>query len=450
MTLRLASFGIRGFVGDSLSPKVVMDFASAFGTFLGGRRILLGRDTRYSSPMIHACVVSSLLSTGCEVLDLGVCPTPMLQYSVKAYEASGAVSITGGHNGMGWNALILIGNDGAFLEPLGGENVLDCFHAGDFLKQPWDKMGRVASVDTFVEPYFQALEEKLNAEAIRRAQFKVLMDPVGGAGCGYLDSFAQRFGCSLVPLNAQPSGYLAREAEPRPRSSSQMASIIKHLHGHAGFVFSSDMGRLSLVTEEGEPASEEYTFAVIANHVLDKKAGAVITNCCTTRTVDDIAALHKVPVVKTRVGQAYVISALMDEQGIIGGEGNGSVALPSFSRAFDGFLMMGLVLEAMAEKKNRLSDLLKALPRYHIVKRKLTCESSRAYRALEILPERFDPGEEGRVDWTDGFRVDWADGWIHARASRTEQIVRVISESENRVTAEQRAGDIVRIIEQEI
>jgi phosphomannomutase len=450
MTLRLASFGIRGFVGESLTPKVIMDFASAFGTFLDGRRVLLGRDTRYSSPMIHACVVSSLLSAGCEVLDLGVVPTPMLQFSVKEHGAAGAVSITGGHNGMGWNALILIGADGAFLEPLGGENVLDCFHAGDFLKQPWDKMGQIKTVEHVADSYFQALEKQLNTEAIRRARFKVLMDPVGGAGCGYLEAFAGRFGCSLVPLNAQPSGYLAREAEPRPRSSSQMASIIKHLKGDAGFVFSSDMGRVSLVTEQGEPASEEYTFAVIANHILDKKAGTVVTNCCTTRTIDDIAALKKVPVVKTRVGQAYVISSLMDEQGVIGGEGNGSVGLPEFSRAFDGMLMMGLVLEAMAEKKSRLSDLLKALPRYHIVKRKLSCESSRAYRALEILQNSYKPGEEGRIDLTDGFRVDWADGWIHARASRTEQIVRVISEAASRATAEQRANDIVRIIEQEI
>ncbi|MFH0880280.1 MAG: hypothetical protein V2A34_11255 [Lentisphaerota bacterium] len=450
MTLRIASFGIRGFVGKSLTPKVVMDFSSAFGTFLEGKKVLIGRDTRYSSPMIHAAVVSSLLNSGCEIVDFGVCPTPVLQYSIQPFGAAGGVSITGGHNGMGWNALILIGADGAYLEPLGGETVMDIFHGGDFIKQSWDKMGKIQAADNFYEPYLQALESNVNAEAIRRANFRVLIDPVGGAGCGYIDTFARRLGCAMVPINAQPSGYLAREAEPRPRSATQMASIIKHVKGHAGFVLNSDVGRVSLVTEEGEPASEEYTFAVIASHILSKRLGTVVTNSCTTRTIDDIAALRKVPVVKTRVGQAYVVSTLMDEQGVIGGEGSGSVALPSFSRAFDGFLVMGLVLEAMAEQKCKLSDLLKALPRYHIAKRKLPCGSSRGYRALEVLMERMQSFKDGKMDMTDGLRFDWKDGWVHARASQTEQIIRVISEASSRAKADQRADEIVRIIEQEI
>ena len=451
MGLRISSFGVRGYVGEALTPKVIMDFASAFGTFAEGGRILLGRDTRYSSPMIHAAVVSSLLSTGCEILDFGICPTPILQYSVLPRKAAGAVSISGGHNGMGWNALTLIGADGAFLEPMGGENVLDSFHAGDFLKQDWQHMGSIREVTDFVEPYFEALEGHLNVQAIRKANFIVLIDPVGGAGCDYLEPFARRLGFRLVPINAQPSGYLAREAEPRPRSALQMASIIRQLKGDIGFVLSSDMGRLSMVTEIGEPASEEHSFAVIANHVLGKKGGTLVTNCCTTRTIDDIAALKKGRVVKTPVGQAYVVSALMDEQGVLGGEGSGSVALPEFSRAFDGFLMMGLILEAMAESGNRVSDLLKALPRYHIVKRKILCGSRKAYHALEyVMSHLQELSGGGIVDRTDGLRIDWKDGWIHIRPSRTEQIVRVISEATKRAKAEQRADDLVRMIEQEM
>ncbi|MCO5061221.1 MAG: hypothetical protein M9963_04350 [Kiritimatiellae bacterium] len=133
MTLRLASFGVRGFVGDSLTPRVAMDYASAFGTFVDGGRVLLGRDTRYSSPMLHSAVVASLLSCGCEVVDFGICPTPVLQFSVRPYGAAGAISITGGHNQMGWNALTLLGSDGSFLDPDVGEALLGTFHATDFL-----------------------------------------------------------------------------------------------------------------------------------------------------------------------------------------------------------------------------------------------------------------------------------------------------------------------------
>jgi len=449
-TLRIASFGIRGYVGDSLTPGVVMDFASAFATFVDGGRVLLARDTRYSSSMIHSAVVSSLLSAGCEVLDLGVCPTPVLQFCVKSYEAEGAVSITGGHNAMGWNSLTLIGSEGAVLEPIGGENVLNCFHALDFLRQDWRGVGEVRDQHDFMEPYFLALEEHVNAAAIRDAGFTALIDPVGGAGCAYLEPFAARFGFKLAPINAQPSGYLAREAEPRPRSATQMASIIKHLGGDVGFVLSSDMGRMSVVSEDGEPAGEEHTFAVIADHVLGKQAGPIVTNCCTSRMIDDIASRQNAPLVKTSVGQAYVVSALADEQGVLGGEGSGSVVLPGFSRAFDGFLMMALVLEAMAEGKSSISELLSVLPQYHMVKKQVACGSRDGYRALEMLKEQMENDTSGKADLTDGLRVDWDDGWVHVRPSRTEQVVRIVSEARTKEMAEQRAEEIMRIIEREV
>jgi phosphomannomutase len=446
--LRLASFGIRGFVGESLPPSVVIDFASAFATYADGGRILLGRDTRYSSPMIHSAVLSGLLSAGCEVLDFGVCPTPMLQYAVNPYRAAGAISISGGHNAPGWNAVTLIGADGAFLEPFGGETVLDCFHARDFLRRDWQGMGTVRRVGDFALSYFDAMADMINVNAIREADFTVLIDPVGGAGCSYLPLFADRFRFHLVPINAQPSGYLAREPEPRPRSALQMASIIPHTGGDVGFVLSSDMSRMSVVTETGEPMSEEYTLALIADHVLAKRSGTLITNICTTRTVDDVARAHGAPVMRTRVGQAYVLAALADEQGVLGGEGSGSVALPEFSNAFDGFLMMALVLEAMAESGRSVSALLGQLPRYGIVKRSVPCGSRDGYRAIDALKDHAEFLGDGVVDMTDGLRVDWEDSWVHVRISQTQQLVRVIAEATTKERAEQRADDATRVLQQ--
>jgi phosphomannomutase len=451
VTLRIASFGVRGFVGVSLTPKVAMDFAGAFAAHLNGGRVLLGRDTRGSSAMLHAAALSSLGGAGCEVLDLGICPTPLLQFSVRPRGAAGALSISGGHNAMGWNSLTFIGPDGEFLDPVGGEAVLDRYHAGAFLLADWAHLGTVQSVDDFATPYFDALAQRLDVAAIRAAQLTVLIDPVGGAGCAFLEEFARRLGVRLLPINAQPSAYLAREPEPRPRSARQMAGIISQLGGDAGFLLSSDMTRLSLVSETGETASEEFTFAVIANHVLGRNAGTVVTNTCTTRMIDDIAAQRGARLVKTCVGQAYIVSALLDEQGVLGGEGSGSAVLPDFSRAFDGFLMIGLVLEAMAQHKKKLSELLGALPRYQIVKRQIRCDSRHGYRALDLVQaQMLARPDAGAVNQIDGFRMDWPDGWVHARASRTEQLVRVISEAKTRAAAVQRAEEITRLIEQEI
>jgi phosphomannomutase len=445
MNLRLASFGVRGFVGESLTPAVAMDFSSAFATFVEGGRVLVGRDTRFSSPMLHAAVASSLLAGGCETVDLGICPAPILQFATPRHGARGAIVISGGHHGMGWNALTLIGSDGAVLEPVGGETVLDIFHAGVFARAPWDGVGERIEVRDAGDPYFDALERAVDAAAVRRARFTVLIDPVGGAGCPFLDEFARRFALNLVAVNAQPSGYLAREPEPRPRSALPMAAFIRHVHGDAGFVLSSDMGRLSLVSETGEAASEEFTFALIADHVLARQPGPVVANCCTSRMIDDLCAARGVPLRKTAVGQAFVAAAMADEGAVLGGEGNGSLALAAFSPAFDGFLMMTLILEAMALRGRRLSEILAALPRYHMVKRKVACDARRGYAALEELKAETPAG--ARQSLTDGLRLDWDDGWVHVRNSRTEQIVRVISEFRDRARAVERAEEYVRRVE---
>lgn len=447
MTLRLASFGLRGYIGESLTIRTVMDFASAFGTFVDGGRILLARDTRYSSPMLHSAVTASLMSCGCEVIDMGVCPTPMLQFSVKPLGAAGGVSISGGHHGMGWNSITLIDSDGAFIEPVGGETVLDIFHAGDFLRRRTGDLGSVVEPEDFSEPYFKALAGHVDVDAIRKAGFTVMIDPLVGSGSPYLQTFAREIGFNLIAVNDQPSGYLPREAEPRPRSALQMASFIKHVKGQVGFVLNSDMSRMSMVAETGEPMSEEYTFAVIADHVLKKNPGVVVTNCCTSRMIDDIAERHACAVVKTPVGQAYVTSALEDESGVIGGEGSGSAALPAFNRGFDGFLMMALVLDAMAMRKQPLSGLLRMLPRYHIIKRSVACGSRTGYSAIEHIKERlYEYGDAESFEMTDGLRINWKDGWLHARASHTEQIVRVISEAESMELAEERSDLMLRTV----
>jgi len=450
-TLRLSSFGIRGFTGESLTPEIVIDFASAFGSFADGGRVLVGRDTRLSSPMVHAGVTAGLLATGCEVLDLGICPTPILQFAVSRYQARGAIAISGGHMRMGWNALVLINANGACLDPVSGEAVLDIFHARDFRRPGWSRIGAATEVSDFAEAYFDALEAQLDTAAIRRANLTVAIDPVNGAACRFLAPFAQRLGFKLVAINAEEAGFMARDPEPRPRNARQVASILPLVHADVGFVGSSDFGRISIVTDEGETASEEYTFPLVADHVLRRAPGGVlVTNCCTTRMADDVAAAHNCRVVKAPVGQAHIMAALADENGAIGGEGNGSVAVPSFSRAFDGFLTIGLVLESLAQRPGKISARLHELPHYHIVKRQVYGEPRRCYRALETLRENTEELAGGRLDRTDGLRADWDDGWLHVRASQTEPMIRIISESRARPRAEERAMNIVRLLEREL
>lgn len=449
-TLRISGCAVRGIVGESLTPDVALNFASAFAAYAEGGRVLVGRDTRDSSPMLDAAVKAGLLASGCEVVDFGICPTPLLQFLVRPYGAAGAVSISGGHNGMGWNAVTLIDGSGAWLDEGTGEMVLGIYHAGAFAQRDWQGQGRLETARGFLDAYLRALEGEVNVEAVRAARFRVVIDPIGGAGAPYLRPFAEWLNLDLVPIHAEPSGYLPREAEPRPRSARHIASVIRHVDGDAGFVHSSDMGRTSLVTETGEPASEEYTFAVAANHVLARRPGPIVTNGCTSRMVDRIAAERGVPLIKTRVGQAAVVAAMTDEQATLAGEGSGSVALAAFGPAFDGFLAMALVLEAMAERQTPLSGLLAVLPRLQIRKRRRPCGPQDAHRAIDRLRERLHRDCDGEVSAIDGLRIDWPDRWVHVRASRTEQMIRVISEAETAEAADQQADWMLRIVEQEL
>lgn len=449
-TLRLASFGMRGLVGDSLTPDEMIRYALAFGNFIGGGDVVLGADTRRSSPMVVHAVHAALMSAGCRILDLGICPTPLIQFLVPHFGAAGGISISGGHNAMGWNSIGLIDSSGSFLEPLAGEGVLDAFHGMDVQNKDWHSIGRIEPMLDYAAPYFAALTRILDVDGIRVRKFKVLVDPIAGAGCRFLPAFAETLGVDCVVINGEASDYLPREPEPRPRSAKQMGSIVKPLGADAGFVFSSDLGRMSLVTEAGEPISEEYTFPILVNHVLKRNPGPVVSNCCSSRMTDDLCKRIQVPLLKSRVGPAFVMSMATDEGAVIAGEGSGSVSLPSFSPAFDGFLMMGLILEAMASGKSTLSALREDLPHYFITKRVHPFEPGMAYRGLDAVAETLMRQGRGALDLTDGVRMDWDDGWVHARVSRTEQLMRVISESEESGHARRRADDLERTLLQEI
>lgn len=446
--IRLSSFGLRGFVGETLTPRAIVDFASAYATYIQGGKVVVGHDTRYSSPMLYASMLSGLINAGCDVVDLGICPTPMIQFAVKYYGAAGGLSISGRHNEAGWNSLTMFNSEGSILDPLSGQTVLDIFHSKDFSRRDWQGMGAVSQLDTFCEAYFSELKKFINVDAIRAAKLTVLADPLGGAGVPYMQAFAECLGIHLIPINGNATGYLAREAEPRPRSAMQMASIIPHLKGDAGFLFCSSMVRMSLVTETSEPKSEEITFALLAQHILSKHKGSVVTNCCTSRLIDDIAAKYDAPLIKTKLGQPHVLTTLADEQGVIGGEGNGSVVIPAWGLSFDGFIMMALILEAMAENKATLSELIDNLPtQYHITKRNVAYESNSGYRAITQIEKMWRAAGHTAINMQDGLRIDNADNWIHVRNSRTENVVRIVSEAKERETAEKEADKVVRVIE---
>jgi phosphomannomutase len=423
--LKIGLSGVRGIVGETIVPELVMDFACAFGTFLDSKKVLVGRDTRISGPMLHEATLSALVSTGCDVLDLGVCPTPIIQYMVKSQKARGAVSITAGHNDLKWNALTFIDRDGTYLNVFQGEEVLDIYHLGKFAKVSVDRLGSIKRAEDYLDVYFKKLRKFINADAIKRAKFKVVIDPCNGAGAKIIDIFSQQLGFELIPVNNEPNGYFPHDPEPRPRNAQEVASIIKVVNADVGFLLNSDVSRVSLVAENGETLSEEFTFPLIADHCLKKKPGIVITNHSSSRMIDDVAREKNCPVVKVKVGQSYSIQSLLNEDGVMSGEGSGGVAIPDFQLAFDGFLTMSMILEIMAEKKKKISELVRELPRYHIVKEKIYCPPTKIHSVVNEVKKLYANCD---IDSSDGIKVEDNDGWVHVRArERAEEVMNFIS-----------------------
>jgi phosphomannomutase len=388
--------------------------------------------------MLRAAVTSALLAAGCDVADLGVCPTPILQYSVKHLKAGGGVSISAGHNDIKWNALIFVNQEGTYLNTFQGDEVLDLYHLAEFKKAATDRLGKPTALESHLEVYFEKLAKFLESDAIRDARLKAVIDPCNGAAAKIIDIFAERLGFELIPVNNAPTGFFPHDPEPRPRNAQQVASIINAIGAPAGFLLNSDASRISLVAENGETLSEEYTFPLVADYYLRKRPGPVIANHSASRMIEDVARDHGCRVIKTRVGQSYSIQTLALEDAVLAGEGSGGLACPGFHPAFDAFLTMGLVLEIIACRRKPLSALIAELPKYHIVKEKIYCPPAKVHSVVEEARTLY-PGEQ--LETSDGIKMEYESGWVHIRASATEPMIRIISEDRSREKAQERVEE---------
>ncbi len=437
--LTLGSAGMRGVVGAGLTPGGASDFAAAFAAFTGGGSVLVGCDTRTSSEMLKCAVVSALAGGGCRVVDGGILTAGMMHYLVPAMEFAGGILITGGHQKAGWNSLIPLAPDGSYFDSLRCRELFDLYLGRNFATvgaaavKPVEKLRSEA-----LDAYWRFLEGMLDVAAIRRADIRLVGDFCNGAGAPYARTFAEILGVRLLAVNDTPSGVLPRDPEPRPRSESPIRSIIEPLGAAAGLVFNSDLSRMGIVSDSGEPLSEEMTFAFAADYLLEKLPvnSGMVTNVCSSRTLDDIARRRGAKLEKSRVGQSAVIDLARSGEAAVAGEGSGSFTLSPL-RGFDGFLMAGVLLESIAVRGQSVSEQIRALPRYKMVKLAIPSNSPHAYQQLRQMRRAFADAES--ISEIDGFRFDWPDGFLSLRLSSTESILRLISESAESEKAEERA-----------
>jgi phosphomannomutase len=434
--------GIRGRVGEALTPEIVARYAAAFGAWSlaqgGSRRIVVGRDSRVSGPMFQRIVVGTLQLVGCDVVDIGLTTTPGCQLAVEHHHAAGGVMMSASHNPIEWNALKLIGSTGLFLEASQGAAMRALLDSG-IPHATWDRIGSVIADGDAAARHLAAVLAipYVDVDAIRRRRFKVALDCVRGAGVTIMPMLLEALGCDVVAINMEPDGRFPREPEPIPENLTALEALVKESGADIGLAVDPDVDRLAIVSDEGRAIGEDYTLALAAKLVLRHRRGPVVTNLSTSLLVEDVAREAGVAAIRAPVGEVNVAVRMRTERSPIGGEGNGGVILPEVHLGRDAPIGAALLLQLLVEEGRPLSQVARSLPSYVIVKDKLARPNASLDTVYGALRSAFP---DAVADTQDGLRLAWADRWVHVRPSGTEPIVRVIAEAPD----EAQARELVR------
>lgn len=425
MALMISVSGVRGLVGETLTPEVALAFAQSYGTLLGGGRVVLARDTRPSGPMFAAAAKAGLLSAGCEVTDLGIVMTPTIGFAIREGGFKGGMSITASHNPTPWNGLKFLDDLGVAPDPQLAARIAELRTDGKFRQL---KSG-------FAPPDVDATAGQRHAAAVRAAAdvdlaplkgTRVVLDSINGAGCLDTPAFLESLGCDLIHINGEPTGEFGHSPEPTRENLTQLCDAVR-THGAAiGFAQDPDADRLAIVDENGVYIGEEYTLALSVWSVLSRHVGPVAANLSTSRMIDNVAARYGATVHRTPVGESHVARCMLANECVIGGEGNGGVIFPRICYVRDSLSAMSLVLQLMAATGKPLSRLVDDLPRYASIKEKAEAPGEQIAAAVEAVTSAF---ADEQLNTSDGVRIDFETGWVHLRGSNTEPIVRIIAEA---------------------
>jgi phosphomannomutase len=427
--------GLRGVVGDTLTPDVALRYAAAFAATLPPGPVLVSRDGRANGPQLLPAVVAGLSQKGARrVLDANVAATPTTGVLVRHLGCSGGIQISASHNPAQYNGLKLFSREGRVVPAAAGEAVLQRYHTGDVQHLKFDGKtpnSGVERLDDTTSAHLALIERIVDVDRIRQRRFRVLLDSNHGSGSVFGRPLLERLGCEVTILGDRPDGLFSHQPEPTAENLAGVLADVSRVGADVGFCQDPDADRLAIIDERGRYIGEEYTLAICVDHVLRKTPGPVVTNCSTSRMTEDIAHKYGVPFFRSAVGEANVVDMMIRESAVIGGEGNGGAIDPRVVFVRESFAGMALVLDAMAERGKAISELAEEMPRYEIFKTKVTVPREKIPAVLNALEQQFP---EATPDRLDGLRLDWPGRngkgqWLLVRASNTEPIIRIIAEA---------------------
>ena len=456
MTLIKSISGIRGTIGgragDTLNPLDIVKFTSAYATFIRrsaksqNNRIVVGRDARISGEMVKNVVCGTLMGMGYDVGNIGLATTPTTGLAVRWLEADGGIIITASHNPRHWNALKLLNNQGEFLNKTEGEQVLAIAEAEDFDFADVDHMGHYCEDNTMDKRHIDSVLalELVDAEAIRKAGFRVVVDSINSVGGVILPELLKALGVEAKFLNGEPTGDFAHNPEPLQQNLGGIMDELRKGGYDMGIVVDPDVDRLAFISENGEMFGEEYTLVSVADYVLSRTPGDTVSNLSSTRALRDVTEKHGGKYCASAVGEVNVTTLMKQVGAVIGGEGNGGVIYPASHYGRDALVGIALFLTQLAQKGMKMSELRKTYPNYFMAKNRIDLQPSTDVDAiLEKVKELY---KNEQVNDIDGVKIDFADRWVHLRKSNTEPIIRVYSEAHTPEEAEAIGKELMKVV----
>jgi len=463
MTLIKSISGIRGTIGghtgDTLNPLDIVKFTTAYATFIGGKKIVVGRDGRISGPMVRDVVCGTLIGMGYEVIDIGLATTPTTELAVRWHEADGGIIITASHNPTQWNALKLLNREGEFLTAADGAEVLRIAEEENFDYAPVEKLGHVVKDDTMNQRHIQSVLDLrlVDVEAIKARKFRVCADTINSVGGIILPDLFKALGVEFEILNDECTGQFAHNPEPLEKNLQGIMDKMKNGDFDLGIVVDPDVDRLAFICEDGRMFGEEYTLVSVADYVLSsmtsntsstsKTSLATVSNLSSTRALRDVTEKHGGKYTAAAVGEVNVTTKMKEVGAVIGGEGNGGVIYPESHYGRDALVGIGLFLSSLAQKKMTATQLRATFPDYQIAKNRIDLTPETDVDAILVkVKEMFAKDSEATVNDIDGVKIDFPTKWVHLRKSNTEPIIRVYSEAQTMEEADQLGKKLMQVV----
>jgi phosphomannomutase len=433
MALMVSISGIRGIFGTDLTPENLTRFTAAYGCWLKGGRVVLGRDSRVSGQVCEDIVAATLQSVGCDVIRVGIVPTPTVAMGVLKYKAAGGIIISASHNPAEWNALKLLNSTSEFLTAEQGSEAVRIMEENDYRYQHYDQLGAVRYDDSLLDHHIEQILALpfIDTKTIAAAGLSVAVDAVNGAGSESVPRLLGKLGVKTVhKLHCTPNGLFPHNPEPLPEHLTEICDTVKSEKADLGVVTDPDADRLALVDETGTLFGEEYTQATVFDFILSKKAGPIATNLSSSRIADEVAAKYGQQCHRSAVGEINVVQKMQEVGAVAGGEGSGGVIVPDLHYGRDALVGIACVVQHLAESGLKASEMRSSFTNYYMSKNKiqLTDLGKTADEVLDLVKEQYSTLDPVTID---GVKVDFEEGWVHLRKSNTEPIVRIYSEGKS-------------------